>query len=209
MSPPASQLPQPPSATRRWLNALLALTVTVPIGLAPLLGNLDIPGFRALLSLYPEGLRDTALPIATLAMSLVAISVQFFANDSFSGRRLRRVFVPLVLALFAMLLALAWFHSQHVVQIHVGGLDGSEESYVVADVRTPTCSCPASEGDGLCIMNIGMNPAQLPTCWPERDLRRNAFVLQLLYVLLMAGTGALVGLLVMQRTRRKASPRRR
>jgi hypothetical protein len=39
-------------------------------------------------------------------------------------------------------------------------------------------------------------------------VRSNSFVLLLLYVLLMSGLGALVGLLVMARTQPKPRPRR-
>jgi hypothetical protein len=210
MSPDPAVLPRPPPATRRWLGALLALAVTVPVSLSPLLGNFDIPGFRALLSLYPAQLRETALPLSAMAMGLVAISVQFFSTEAFSARKLRRAFVVLVAGLFALLGALAYVHNQNVVQMTVGGRDGTTQSYVVAAERTATCSCPAGEGDAACIQSIGLDPALLPSCWDERALRSNSFVLLLLYLVFMSGLGALVGLLVMTRTaKRRPSGRRR
>lgn len=202
---PTPELPEPPAATKRWLAALLALLVTVPISLAPLLGTLDVPFFKNLLSLYPSTLRDTALPLASLAMALVAISVQFFSRDSFSGRRLRRWFIGLVVGLFALLLALAYVHNQSVVRVYIG--DGTiSESYVVGSTRTPGCSCPITQGDSACIQHIGLDPSLLPSCWQEREIRSRSFLLLVQYVLLMAGTGALVGLLVMVRTQRRKKP---
>ena len=202
---PTPELPAPPSATRRWLAALLALAVTVPLSLAPLLGNWDVPGFKALLSLYPSSLRETALPLATLAMSLVAISVQFFSRDSFSGRRLRRWFIALVCSLFALLLLLAYVHSQSVVRVYFRGGTMSE-SYIVSSTRGPACPCDPGDSDAVCITHLGLDPGYHSRCWSERDVRRTSFFLTLLYVLLMSGVGALVGLLVMVRTQRKKKP---
>ncbi len=199
-------LPAPPPATRRWLSALLALAVTVPLSMAPLLGNLEIPGFKALLSLFPRGLQDTALPLASLAMALVAVSVQFFSRDKFSGRKLRRAFIALVAALFILLLALAWRHSQTVVAMKVGP-EGETASFVVSAQRSASCPCPADRGDAECIQRLGLDGSRLPVCWSEREIRGNSFVLLLLYVLLMSGLGALVGLLVMARTQPRARAR--
>lgn len=204
---PAPELPAPPAATRRWLGALVALAVTVPIGMAPLLGTWDVPGFKALLTLYPSTLRETALPLASLAMALVAISVQFFSRDTFSGRRLQRWFIALFAGLFVTLLLLAYVHSQNVVRVYIG--DGSmSESYVVGRTRKSDCSCPISEGDAKCITRIGLDPQYLSNCWDERETRMTSFYLTLLYVLMMSGTGALVGLLVMVRTQRKRPAKR-
>lgn len=200
-------LPAPPPATRRWLSALLALAVTVPLSMAPLLGTLDIPGFKALLSLFPRGLQDTALPLASLAMALVAVSVQFFSRDRFSGRKLTRAFIGLVAALFLLLLLLAWKHNQTVVAMKVGPT-GETASFVVAAQRSASCPCPTGSGDAECIQRLGLDGSRLPVCWDEREVRGNSFVLLLLYVLLMSGLGALVGLLVMARTQPKPRPRR-
>lgn len=208
MNQPSPALPAPPAATRRWVAALLALAVTVPLSMAPLLGSLKIPGFEALLSLFPHSLQQTALPLASVAMALVAVSVQFFSRESFSGRKLTRAFTVLVSVLFVLLLVLAWRHNQNVVRIEVGQ-DGGHAAYVVAAQRRTDCPCPANSGDAHCIMRIGLDASRLPLCWPERDIRRNGFVLTLLYVLLMAGLGALVGLLVMVRTQRKGTRKRK
>lgn len=202
-------LPAPPPATRRWLSALLALAVTVPLSMAPLLGTFDIPGFKALLSLFPRGLQDTALPLASLAMALVAVSVQFFSRDRFSGRKLARAFTVLVAGLFLLLLVLAWRHNQTVVAMKVGPT-GETASFVVAAERRASCPCPEGSGDAECIQRLGLDGSRLPVCWDERAVRGNSFVLLLLYVLLMSGLGALVGLLVMARTQprpRARSPR--
>ncbi len=208
MNQPSPPLPAPPAATRRWVAALLALAVTVPISMAPLLGSLKIPGFRALLSLFPESLQQSALPLASVAMALVAVSVQFFSRESFSGRKLTRAFTILVAALFLLLMLLAWRHNQTVVRMDVGQ-DNVQAAYVVAAQRRADCPCPANSGDAHCIMRIGLDPSRLPLCWPERDIRQNSFVLTLLYVLLMSGLGALVGLLVMVRTQRRTTRRRK
>ncbi len=201
-------LPAPPTPTRRWVSALLALAVTVPLSMAPLLGTLEIPGFKALLSLFPGSLQDTALPLASLAMALVAVSVQFFSRDRFSGRKLTRAFVALVGTLFVLLLLLAWRHNQTVVGMPVGP-DADRASFVVAHPRSASCPCPADRGDAECIQRLGLDASRLPVCWAERDLRGNAFVLVLLYVLLMSGLGALVGLLVMVRRQPRTAARRR
>jgi hypothetical protein len=198
-------LPAPPSVAAKWMRALLALAVTVPLGLAPLLGKLDVPGFTAILSLYPDTLRDTALALATFAMALVAVGVQFFADQAPSAARLRRAFVVLAVGLFVLLVTLAYHHTQHVVKVYVGNAGDSVTS-VVGSTRLPGCSCAPSDGDAWCLRKIGLDPALHPSCWAERDLRAQGFQLLMLYVALMTGIGALVGLLILKR---KPPPRRR
>ena len=181
---------------------LIAVGVTIPIGLAPLLGTYDVPGFRALLSLFPEGLQESSIRFATFAMTIVAAGVQFLSQDSFSRKALTRTFVAIAISLFLLLFLLAYSHNQHVIRIPVG--DGSKSvSYVVGTDRIDSCSCPATDGDAQCIKRVGLDAALLPTCWNEKELRSNAFVIQSEYVLLMAGLGAIVGLIVLAPTRRK------
>jgi hypothetical protein len=194
----APAMPAPPAVAGKWMRALLALAVTVPLGLAPLLGKLDVPGFSAILSLYPNALRDTALALATFAMALVAVSVQFFADQAPAPRKLRRAFVVLATGLFLLLVTLAYQHTQHVVKVYVGDAGDSVTS-VVGSTRLAGCSCKPSEGDAWCLRRIGLDPALHPSCWAERDLRRQSFQLLMLYVALMTGIGALVGLLILKR----------
>lgn len=201
----ASDLPQPPALAARWLRALVALAVTVPLGLAPLLGKLDIPGFTTLLTLYPDELRNTALALATFAMALVAVGVQFFAGDKTNQRKLRRAFLVLTAGLFALLVTLAYQHVQHVVTVPVGR-EGHTLTYVVGAQRLPTCKCQPTEGDSRCLHRIGLDPSYHASCWAQADMRRQSFQLLMLYVALMTGIGALVGLLLMKRptaTRRR------
>ncbi|HUR39758.1 MAG TPA: hypothetical protein VM240_01170 [Verrucomicrobiae bacterium] len=175
---------------------LLAIGVTIPIGLAPLLGTWDVPGFRALLSLFPEGLQESSIRFSTFGMAVVAASVQFLSQDTFTRKTLRQTFIGVVVALFALLFLLAKSHNEHVVRIPVG--DGSVSvSYVVGSERKVGCSCAASEGDAQCVKRIGLDAALLPSCWNEKELRGIAFALQAKYVLLMIGLGALVGLIVL------------
>ena len=84
MNQPSPALPAPPAATRRWVAALLALAVTVPLSMAPLLGSLKIPGFEALLSLFPHSLQQTALPLASVAShvgspAVIALRQEWYA----------------------------------------------------------------------------------------------------------------------------------
>lgn len=191
-------LPEPPAMAKRWVSALLALLVSVPIGLAPLLGNFDIPGFKAVLSLYPEALQNTALPLASVAMGLVAVSVQFFAQDKLNDRKVRGWFVKLFIALFVLLFSLAFVHNKHVVTIEAGP-EAQPVSFVVAAARIADCGCQSSDSDAYCIQRIGLDQALLSACWPESEIRGASFLLTALYVLLMSGLGALVGLLVLRK----------
>lgn len=190
------------NAATKWSKALLALMVTIPIGLAPFLGKVGVPGFSALLSLFPESLQNSALTIATMAMGLVAVSVQFFSEEGISAARMRRWFVTLLILLFLFLISIAYFHNQYVVTIYTGN-DARPVSYLVSSTRTPHCPCSVEDSDASCIENIGLQPSRIPLCWADRDIRNSSFILLLNYVFLMAGTGGLIGLLVLRGRRRK------
>src|SRR5579863_1460920 len=58
---------------KRWSRTLLALGVSIPIALAPLLGKLPIPFFPAMLELIPNSILGVVLSISTAAMSIVSI----------------------------------------------------------------------------------------------------------------------------------------
>lgn len=197
----APALPKAPELAARWVRALVALAVTVPIGLAPLLGKFDVPGFTTLLSLFPPALRNEALAYATFTMGLVAVGVQFFGGEITSGRRLRRAFVVLAASLLLLLVTLAYQHSLHVVTVHLGPRQ-VPVAYVVGSERLHDCSCPPGTGDVQCLVQIGLDPSYRSSCWSEADLRSQEFLLVMLYVALMAGIGALVGLLVLKPPKR-------
>ena len=129
-------------------------------------------------------------------------SVQEIRNQSRNLEPIQELRSNDRLGKFTLLLVLAYVHNQSVVRVQIG--DGTiSESYVVGTTRTPGCSCPVTQGDSACIQHIGLDPSLLPSCWRESEIRSKSFVLLVLYVLLMAGVGALVGLGVMVRAQRK------
>lgn len=195
--------PSPPSAlARRFVRYVVGFGVGVAVGLAPFLGVLRVPGFEALVSLFPLDLRATVIPLSAFLMGVVAVAVQFFAGERIARTALRRRFRRGLVALLIGFLLLIVLYSLFVVRVAV---DGGERSVAVAVgwARLPACGCTAV-GDADCVRALSLAPAAVESCWGSRQLRLVRLGLILSYLTVTGGFGALVGLLLLVEDRRRA-----
>src|SRR5690349_21572880 len=102
---PQPNLPSPPSFTKRFMRYLLGFGVSVAIGLAPFLGQLDVPLFKSLLTILPPDERAVAVPLSATLMGTVAVAVQWYGAQRWNKRGVRRAFsLTLVAVLVALLI---------------------------------------------------------------------------------------------------------
>jgi len=183
--------------------------------LAPFLGLFDVPLFAPLLSMFPDSLRSTAVPLSSFVMGLVAVGIQFAAGERVPRRRIRRWFVIAFAAILAALVVVAILYTELVrVVPGVSEVEGEGALYVpiVVGLSRPVpplagCGCEPRQDDVECIREMGF--ANVDKCW-GRQVRRSELLLTLSYLFVTGSFGALIGLLLLQEdAREKGRGRRR
>lgn len=210
----SERAPAPPTPlARRYVRYILGFTVGVAVGLAPFLGVVDVPLFAPLLSMFPDSLRLTAVPLSSFVMGLVAVGVQFTAGERIGRRRLRRWFVVTFVAILAGLVVLPILYSELVVIVSdVAAREGDGTLYVPVVVGTSRpdpplkdCACEPSLEDEECLVGIGLSNAE--ECWGRRQVARSRLALTFSYLFLTGSFGALIGLLLLQEGARRVQAR--
>lgn len=195
----------PTPIARRFVRLVAGFGVGVAVGLAPFLGKVDVPGFQALLTLYPQSLRDPLITLSAFLMGVVAVGVQFYAGERISRADLRRRFKLGLGVLAGGLAALTVLWVLFVVRVPTSG---EAFSSIVAGARLPTCDCGGLT-DLQCIRSLSADPEALSTCWggPAYKSVQLAFIAS--YLVLTGGFGVIIGLLLLQERARRERARRR
>jgi hypothetical protein len=191
---PAPRLPTP--LARRFVRYVVGFGVAVAIGLAPFLGELDLPLFTPLLHLIPRSVRDTLVPLSAALMGLVAVVVQWLGEERLSRVRLRKMFArTLAVAVFSFVL-LFTLHNFIVVRVPIPSLD-STETFIVGFTRPDAPGCQGFS-DSECIKRLSMNEELIASYWGDRRIALASLCLKLAYLLFTGSFGALVGLLALR-----------
>ncbi len=192
---------------RPFVRYSLGLLVAVPVALGPFLGKEKVPGFAALLELFPFQLRGVLIPLSTFLMGLIAVGVQYGAAGKIAAGGNPWLFRA---GMAAVCLGLAFFTALYLefVRLPSFGSAGSV-AVIVADSRNPGCGCPPAIGDEACIQRLSLATEAIESCWDGRSLRQRQLALALTYLFLTGGLASLIGLLVLRlRQSRRRAPRR-
>jgi hypothetical protein len=191
------------------VRRILGFGVWVGVGLAPFLGRVRVPGFSALLDMYPFTLRGWLIPISGLLMGMTALVVEFAAGRRVPQRTLTRWFIRTVVlfaASFGLLLVLYLFL---VVRVDgpppPEGQGGEAVAYAVVTggLEVPPqppsseCECKAGETAEQCIGNVTLNPANVRRCFGSQRVALASLALAALYLALTGSFAAGVGLLLL------------
>lgn len=203
MSGPAPGAPQTPvEAPRgiagRWVRFVVSFGVGSVIGLAPYLGLVQVPPFKSLLEMIPESLRPTTIPVAAALMGIIAVAVQWYAGERVTRRWLRRRFGWALGIAVAMVFLFMFVQTTYVVTVTADG-GATVRSFVVATARLPSCKCPPSAGDQICINGLGWNEAEIEQCWGDRPVRQARNILRASYLFTTGSFAVLVGLLLLRK----------
>jgi hypothetical protein len=196
MPPPSKLIPLTP-VSRKYLRYFLSFFVTLGVGFSPLWGGV-IPGFHAILDVFPRDLQDV-IPWASLLMSITAVGVQFFSRDSTQPRYLQRAFVATFVILILLVFASYIAYKALVIRIEVPA-SHLKVAYLVGSKPLPTCEC-AKRGLEIreCIgFAISVKPDDVAACFSREEISRRSMLLCVLYLLLMLSLGTLIGLLILK-----------
>lgn len=191
--------PPPPQLARKLVRYILGFSVSFAIGLAPYLGRLKVPGFVPLLSLMPDNIQDTAIPLSAALMGIVAVVIQWYGSERVTSVWLRKGFKrALVLALLSFLVLIV-VHTRVVVRVAYDDGGQKSKTYLIGFFRPnnkPPCSFDDSDVD--CIARIGLKESKIESYWGDTQIQIAKLALILPYLLFMSSFGLLVGLLLLK-----------
>jgi hypothetical protein len=185
---------------------MLGFGVSFIIGLAPYLGRIRIPGFTPLLSLIPQSIQDTAIPISAAVMGLVAVAIQWGGFDNLTQAWLTKWFKRTALLFLIGAITITVLHTFVVVRVQfLGGKDS--ESFMVGFSRPIRPPCTEDISDAECIKYLTFDQSKIESFWGDKQVRSAKLLLVLTYVALTSSFGLLVGLLLLRQLSLPASKR--
>lgn len=205
--PSSIELPTP--LANRFVRCIVGFGVAVAVGSAPFLGNYKVPYFPALLELYPESMRESLIAPAAFLMGLVALVTQFASGERLRRGRISRWFLLALGVVLGGFVSLVMMYDDRVLSVPIESL-GVTRKEVIAPERLSTCPC-SGMSDVECVRET-FDPSRIPRCWGDREVKHSKRLLRIGYLTMIAGFGALIGLLVLQeglREQRVLAERRR
>jgi hypothetical protein len=192
----AVKIAPPGPLANRFVRTLVGFGVGIGIGSAPFLGNLDVPGFSPLLSLFPESLKGFLLPTSAFLMGVIAAGTQFYSGFKLSAGASRRYAKYALAVILCSLFLLMFLHRRVVEVVHFS--PQRKASYVIGAKRTETCPCNKTLSDAACIRNRNANPDNIEDCWQKNEVASREFALSAVYLVLTGSFAFFVGLLLLR-----------
>src|SRR5208337_110101 len=182
-----------PQTAVKWVKYVLGFSVSVAVGLAPYLGRVNVPLFTPMLSFIPLSLQDTAIPLSSAAMGIVAVVVQWYDSQQVSKGWASKVFGKTVAACVLSLLAIVVVETFGVERVYVPSIKETA-SFVVgfSYPHTPPCQ---GLGRAKCITErLVLDQDTITTYFGEGQVKSAQFLLVLTYTVFMATFGVMIGL---------------
>jgi hypothetical protein len=180
--------------------------------LAPFLGTMKIPGFRALIELYPDSLQNWLIPLSGIFMGMMAVIVEFAAAKAKDDDQLTRWFIRDIVIFGMSLILLVSVYIFTVVHVSQRFAAGPNEpaKYIQQTVITGSrsvpaqwsgsdCKCRQGQPATRCLASISLNPNNIETCFGSTWIGVVTLALVLLYLAVTGSFAAAVGLLVIAR----------
>jgi uncharacterized membrane protein len=193
-----SKPPEPPTPlARKLVRYILGFGVGVGLGLAPYLGAFDLPFFKPLLGLIPELIQNTAIPLSSALMGIVAVVTEFYGGERLTRPMLRKLFKKTLLIAALAFIILIIVHTWIVVTVPI--LGGKESvSYVVGFSRPMRPPCTVDVSDAECIKYLTLDTSVIESFWGDRQIRVAKGLLILSYLSFTSAFGTIIGLIVLR-----------
>lgn len=181
---------------RKLVRYIVGFGVGVGVGMAPYLGLLNVPLFRPLLSLIPDSIQNTVIPLSAALMGTVAVVVQWYAGEQVSRRWLRKLFARTLITAVLTFILLTIIHGLVVVTLPIG--NDQSLSFVVGFRRPIKPPCTAEVSDERCVKLVTTDPAEIAGFWGDSQVRLARLSLIFSYLLFTGSFGTLVGLVILK-----------
>jgi hypothetical protein len=191
----------------------LGIGVAVGVSLAPYLGKVNVPGFSSLLELFPDVLRDRAIPLSTVLMAVIAAAVEFLGVQRITAVGAKKWFVRMLVLTVAFLLVLTIAHGMSVTTVEYNGGKNSASFVTGFGERPATCSTPCKEteidcvscnsrwANSQCIENISFRPSAIEGCFGSTRVNLANTLLLLFYLAVTSCLAALIAVLAISKAR--------
>jgi hypothetical protein len=188
--------PKLPLLASRWLGLVVAFSVSVGVGLAPILGKSHVPLFSPLLNLIPASIQDSTITLSTASMGIVAACVQWIGSEKPTRTWLRRWFrLGAITCAFALVL-LVLAHSFLVTRVEIFG--GKKRVYFVTGFVMPK-KFPCADADAAgCIKRLTFSESEIAAYWGDSQIRSAEIILELTYSAFLSAFGSIIGLVAVQ-----------
>lgn len=194
----------PTSAARRWVTYVIGFGVSAVVGVAPFLGIFDVPGFHALLTLFPKvpfDMTTVVIVASSLLMGIVAVVIQYLIYRKPRSFFVRRLFVLFSAIAIVSILSLLVVHTFTVVVVNIPAEGPDAEIAVLVGFSRSACSreCDPQMSNPECIRNTTLDPVRIYSCWGEVSIRMAFLALMMLYLIVTSSFGAMIGGLILAR----------
>jgi len=185
-----------PRIARRYIWYIVSFGVSVGIGVAPFLGLKKVPGFQALLDLFPMQLQEILIPASMFLMGLVGVVVHFYAGQGIKMKVLNRFFLSGFAALLVTLLIFLRIYMAFVVRVESKAM-GRTIAVLVGTSYDKNCDCyKRNLKRKECIKWLSFDDSLIEACWEENQIQQSGYWLAIPYLALMGGFGGLIGLVI-------------
>lgn len=199
-----------------YVRAIVGFGVWFAIGLAPFLGKVRIPGFTAVIEMYPVDLQAWLVPLSGIFMGMIGVTVEFASEAKIGRRTLQRWFISTVAVFVVSLIVLMFLYLRYVARVDQtvrrdDGTIGHVTWAIVTGARrvpaevSPDCPCTAREAAATCVAR-SLDPTILSACFD--DTGSATLQLAVVYLALTGSFAAAVGLLILERRRRASTGKR-
>lgn len=178
----------------RFSRTLVRIAVGTGVGLAPYLGKVQVPGFSALLELFPSVLQDKAIPVSSALMGVIAACVEYFRGEKTDQASAKRWFVRISAFAIVILFALMIVDVLGVTSIPFEGGRARVSFVTGIGQRSPMCAEPCSPSDSACVRcetrwsdeecieRISFKESSIQTCFGSFSVKLASALLLSLYI---------------------------
>lgn len=203
-------VPKLAGTSKLFVHRILQFFVATAIGLAPFLGKLSVPGFSALLEIFPLQLQSALLPLSSVLMGVIVVTTDFLIEDGpLSRKRSRKIMFSLVAVAGVGLLGLLTVHTLAVAQVSFSG-GAHKASFMIGfpphEYAGPDCPkrCVGLSSEACIEQYLGLEPTLVTTCFGEAKVSSAKLVYALLYLCVMGSLAAMVGVGILAARRKRA-----
>jgi hypothetical protein len=213
VDPPKVATPSP--FANSFARRILGFAVWFAIGLAPFLGKVRVPGFTAVIEMYPLTLQRWLIPLSGLVMGMIAVAIEFASERHHLRRTLTRWFIGTVAAFVVSLIVLLYLYKgvvtgvEQSVRLENGEISQFTQAVVTASTRVPSplpdpdCGCRPGQTAAKCLVAISLAPENIDVCFGSEAVSDATVHLALVYLALTSSFAAAVGLLMLDQRRRR------